>query len=182
MNEKGAIIIIFMSGHCLSLLFFEWIPLIYRSPVPKDGDFNKLAEKFKNWNTYNPFNSFEDYYILKAQDGPMCRNNTDCKWIDEKMRCDKNSFDEKPNKLWFSGDIGSIKGKCDCPKYYVWDKFECKNFFDIILIQLGGMTVLYFIVYICLCLKDKCQEKARNEDDQNQTYEEKLPAIAAARV
>ena len=76
--------------------FIQWISYV-RPLSKKDQNFHKLAERFNNWRT-NTFNSFEEYYSLKAQDGPICRNNNDCKWIDENMKCYKNdNFDEVLN-------------------------------------------------------------------------------------
>ena len=101
---------------------------------------------------------------MRNQDGALCRDDTDCNWIQEDLVCHDTclkpyvstccinfGYDSRfiyvflQSDKWFLGDYRSIKGRCDCPKFYFWDDtdMECKSkivrFFLFVLFVLSGL-------------------------------------------
>merc|ERR1711963_500398 len=86
------------------------------------------GKRFEKWTRNNASITYQDWFYLRNQDGALCRDDTDCNWIQEDLVCHDTCLKPYSNK-WFLGDYRSIKGRCDCPKFYFWDDtdMECKS-------------------------------------------------------
>jgi len=90
----------------------------------------KAEKKYKNQEqkfggTFNQWDSW------RQADGYLCRNDTDCSWMDEDLRCesydvsilDKTRKSINPN--WFGGHPMSLKGECHCRRMgQIWNDQE----------------------------------------------------------
>ena len=61
------------------------------------------------------------------EDGLLCRNDQDCMWLDERLRCTDYKMDWSVARDWFNGDTASIVGSCDCLEGFMYeeDQISC---------------------------------------------------------
>ena len=57
----------------------------------------------------------------------LCRNDNDCLWIDNGLRCTDYKLDWTMTSEWFNGDTSAIVGTCDCVTAQWWsdDHLQC---------------------------------------------------------
>jgi len=72
---------------------------------------------------------FDDWNDWREVDGFLCRNNTDCNWVDDKLYCQDYELKVTPSAAWFGGDVVNIVGECACPvgSYFDDDEMECSG-------------------------------------------------------
>ena len=46
-----------------------------------------IVKRFQKWTTNNANITFQDWFILRTQDGALCRDDRDCNWIQEDLVC-----------------------------------------------------------------------------------------------
>jgi len=89
----------------------------------------KMEGKFSNYhwdNTHSEYN-FETWNKWRQADGFLCRNDTDCNWLDDYLECQKvGDFGWSINSDWFGGERPI--GECGCEAWYDWnnDNLECE--------------------------------------------------------
>merc|ERR1719495_881817 len=64
---------------------------------------------------------FDDWNDWREADGLLCRNTTDCNWVDTRLYCQDYELDFSPSRAWFGGDFASIVGTCACPRGWFFD-------------------------------------------------------------
>jgi len=64
---------------------------------------------------------FYDWNDWREADGLLCRNTTDCNWVDPRLYCQDYELDFSPSRAWFGGDFASIVGTCACPRGWFFD-------------------------------------------------------------
>merc|ERR1712136_76834 len=88
---------------------------------------SEFSKKKKSKKSYKF--DFDDWNDWREVDGFLCRNNSDCNWVDEKLFCQDYELKITPNSAWFGGDVVSIVGECACPigTYFDDDEMECAS-------------------------------------------------------
>ena len=90
----------------------------------------KLSAGYSSW-TWGQQNGyqFSDWNRWREADGFLCRNTSDCSWIDRRLYCQDNELTFTPSSDWFGGGA-SIVGECSCPEgmYYDDDDMECEDY------------------------------------------------------
>jgi len=71
-----------------------------------------------------PRYEFNDWNSWREADGFLCRNNDDCRWVDQNLNCEDYELDFSPAAGWFGGDTISIKGECTCQPGFRWNEKE----------------------------------------------------------
>merc|ERR1711981_86965 len=96
----------------------------------------------------DPQVAFGKWNEWRTQDGMLCRNDNDCKWLDPQMSCQISLTPPRPgNPNWFGGgaELQHIRGECECPPTYQFipaqsnNQFGCTN--DANLINTFGYAV-----------------------------------------
>merc|ERR1719470_173264 len=89
-------------------------PKFHIDQEPRDDE-----ELFNQWDTW------------READGFMCRDNDDCNWLDEDLRCEKYKMSvlsqrrQSINQGWFGGQAMAVVGECHCQRMnQIWDKQE----------------------------------------------------------
>lgn len=115
----------------------------------------KLTGKFGSWGSRGSW-GFNDWNKWREIDGFMCRDDNDCKWIDQKLDCQDYELDFTPSALWFGGDIARIVGECSCPPNTVWNESElqCDSnlFLGLTTTILTVVIVLAVLFTFCCCI------------------------------
>jgi len=90
----------------------------------------------------------------------LCRNDTDCTWLDDELQCQKYTLDFQPDTDWFDGHSKDIVGQCQCGDDMDWqeEELECYvpslgggNIALIVVLSLAGAAVMGGIVYKLVC-------------------------------
>jgi|ERR1712029_760618 len=87
----------------------------------------KLTGRYSNWGwAIKNGTTFDDWNRWREADGFLCRNDTDCDWVDKQLYCRdyKERLAFTPNSAWFGGNTSSIVGTCYCPNKLVFDNQE----------------------------------------------------------
>ena len=70
------------------------LPILYKNEVIglvaySSKQIEELSNKFSSfgWVQNEPGYSFNDWKTWRESDGFLCKNNTDCKWLDNNMKC-----------------------------------------------------------------------------------------------
>ena len=71
----------------------------------------KLRRKYR---THSSSDNFDDWNEWRENDGMLCRNDNDCKWIHSRFYCKYYELDFTPDRRWFGNDAARIKGACEC--------------------------------------------------------------------
>ena len=58
-----------------------------------------------------PRYNFEEFNSWREADGFLCRNSTDCKWLDESLNCEGYELDFSPNVSHCGGKWQIVKDK-----------------------------------------------------------------------
>merc|ERR1712013_966626 len=74
---------------------------------------------------------FNDWDKWRQADGFMCRDDNDCNWLDEDLRCENYEMSILAqrrlsiNQGWFGGQALSVVGECHCRRLgQIWDNLE----------------------------------------------------------
>ena len=111
----------------------------------------KAKTRFANWSHAGW--RFNDWNRWRMEDGFLCRDDQDCMWLDNGLRCNDHKIDWSVTTDWFNGDSASIVGSCDCVEgfWYSEDQITCVACPDS---RLSGMAifiiVIIFIVLDCI--------------------------------
>ena len=93
------------------------------------------------------------------EDGLLCRNDQDCMWLDEGLRCTDYKIDWSVASGWFNGDSSSIVGSCDCLDgfWYEESQISCVAYSS-----LSGVAIFFIVISVivgacilcafCVCL------------------------------
>ena len=93
------------------------------------------------------------------EDGLLCRNDQDCMWLDEGLRCTDYKIDWSVASGWFNGDSASIVGSCDCLDgfWYEESQISCVAYSS-----LSGVAIFFIVISVivgacilcafCVCL------------------------------
>ena len=93
------------------------------------------------------------------EDGLLCRNDQDCMWLDEGLRCTDYKIDWSVASGWFNGDSASIVGSCDCLEgfWYEESQMSCVAYSS-----LNGVAISFIVISVivgacilcafCVCL------------------------------
>merc|ERR1711872_521940 len=84
--------------------------------IEEQGDDDYIFTRWDSW---------------RQADGFLCRNNNDCNWLDEDLRCEDyevSILDQRRrsiNQGWFGGQFMSVVGECHCQRFgQIWDNQE----------------------------------------------------------
>jgi len=121
--------------------------------------FGKKKLKFKNGADID----FDEWDGWRQESGLLCRNTTDCNWLDVDLRCDNYEASVRASIVqaltgnWF-GDKNLIVGECQCQREsQVWNEDELECFVP----SLSGLVIFFIVVGVllavigcfCLCLR-----------------------------
>ena len=93
------------------------------------------------------------------EDGLLCRNDQDCMWLNEELRCTDYKIDWSVASGWFNGDSASIMGSCDCLDgfWYEESQISCVAYSS-----LSGVSIFFIVISVivgacilcafCVCL------------------------------
>jgi len=85
----------------------------------------KLAGGYSSWGWGRSHGyGFNDWNRWREVDGFLCRETSDCSWIDPRLYCQDYELDFQPSALWFGGDAARIVGECACPYEMFFDDRE----------------------------------------------------------
>ena len=115
------------------------------------------------------------------EDGLLCRNDQDCMWLDERLRCTDYKIDWSVARDWFNGDAANIVGSCDCLQGFMYeeDQISCivsnrteKSPINVMMFQayssLSGVAIFFIVIavivgacilcafWVCLLRTFKC--------------------------
>ena len=77
----------------------------------------KLSAGYSSWGWGRQHGyGFNDWNRWREVDGFLCRETSDCSWVDPRLYCQDYELDFKPSNLWFGGDVARIVGECACPR------------------------------------------------------------------
>ena len=101
---------------------------------------------------------WEEYNSWREKDGFLCRNSSDCNWVDPKFKC--RDYELRlavtPSKAWFGGNNAylEIVGSCDCPDgmFFDDDEMECRRKAMPIAAFLGIDFAVCILALICVCV------------------------------
>ena len=93
------------------------------------------------------------------EDGLLCRNDQDCMWLDEGLRCTDYKIDWSVASGWFNGDSASIVGSCDCLDGFWYEESQISC---IAYSSLSGVAIFFIVISVivgacilcafCVCL------------------------------
>ena len=119
-----------------------------------------MRSKFGGWSDGIGW-EFDTWNNWRENDGMLCRNDKDCKWLNPKLMCE--NWDDPPTNLndgWFGGASSySILGECACPAgtYFNDDQISCIFYaFDE---SLGIFKIIGLILSIIILLIIACHYK-----------------------
>lgn len=114
----------------------------------------KLSAGYSHWgwgqqNGYG----FNDWNRWREMDGFLCRDSSDCQWIDPRLYCQDYQMDFRPSALWFGGDVARIIGECACPHGMYFDNYDmnCRQRFLSSPFALIGLAIAIGVVLCCCC-------------------------------
>merc|ERR1711976_37693 len=120
----------------------------------------KMEGKFSNyhWDNGHSEYNFETWNKWRQADGFLCRNDTDCNWLDDYLECQKvGDFGWSINSDWFGGERPI--GECGCEAWYDWnnDNLECE-LSDHGTYMTNGLIGMLIgaIVLVCCCFGFCC--------------------------
>ena len=117
------------------------------------------------------------------EDGLLCRNDQDCMWLDERLRCTDYKMDWSVARDWFNGDAANIVGSCDCLQGFMYeeDQISCivsnrteKSPINVMILMfqayssLSGVAIFFIVIavivgacilcafWVCLLRTFKC--------------------------
>jgi len=103
-----------------------------------------------------PGYGFNDWNRWRRADGFLCRNDRDCRWLDDNLECDTvGNFGWTISNDWFGGNA-KPSGECSCEDGFEWDDddLECERNFGAAFAWFG-MGIIGFIIFIivasCCC-------------------------------
>ena len=109
----------------------------------------KATAKYAKWKLTGSW-QFNDWNSWRTKDGMLCRDRTDCAWLDKDLFC-QTMVVTGYDKRWFGGN--TVKGKCQCGNGKVWNnkELECEEPLS------AGMIVLYVLIgLVVLCALCYC--------------------------
>jgi len=124
----------------------------------------KIRGRFVHWSHAGW--RFNDWNRWRMEDGMLCRNDNDCLWIDNGLRCTDYKLDWTMTSEWFNGDTSAIVGTCDCVTAQWWsdDHLQCLDysslsgisiFFIVIAAIVGSCISCCLCFLLCKCLRQR---------------------------
>ena len=87
----------------------------------------KLSAGYSSWDWGRQHSyTFEDWNNWREVDGFLCREKSDCSWVDPSLYCQDYDLDFSPSNAWFGGDVARIVGECACPPGMVFNDSQMK--------------------------------------------------------
>jgi len=80
----------------------------------------KLKEKFNKKKQVDENYTFNSWNKWRQADGILCRNDNDCNWLNEDLKCMRYNMTllTQTHKMidqdWFGGQVMSVVGECHC--------------------------------------------------------------------
>lgn len=93
----------------------------------------KLSAGYGSWGYGRQHGyGFNDWNRWREVDGFLCRETSDCSWVDPRLYCQDYELDFSPSRAWYNGDasqIARIVGECACPHGMFFNDREmrCQN-------------------------------------------------------
>ena len=121
----------------------------------------KLSTGYSKWAWGQEHNyAFNDWNTWRKADGFLCRNHSDCDWINEQLHCEEyDSWTWTPSSDWFGGNGGEkildiIVGECECPDGMHFDdeEMECADVSVFITLWPIWVFILVLIFFPLSCL------------------------------
>merc|ERR1711887_456165 len=88
----------------------------------------KLNEKFNKKKKADDHFTYNSWNKWRQADGMLCRNDNDCNWVDEDLKCMSYNVTIRTQTLkmidqdWFGGQVLSVVGECHCSSTdKIWD-------------------------------------------------------------
>ena len=82
------------------------------------------------------------------EDGLLCRNDQDCMWLDEGLRCTDYKIDWSVASGWFNGDSSSIVGSCDCLDGFWYEESQISCVADSTPGGLSGVAIFFIVISV----------------------------------
>ena len=86
------------------------------------------------------------------EDGLLCRNDQDCMWLDERLRCTDYKMDWSVASDWFNRDTASIVGSCDCLEGFMYDEDQI----SCIAQSLSGVAIFFIVISVIVIVIAFC--------------------------
>lgn len=114
----------------------------------------KATAKFAAWGLGGiprPNWGFGDWNRWRQAEGMLCRNDNDCRWLDQNFQCSDYELTFTPSSLWFGGDFAKIRGQCECRDGWDWAErdFRCEE--QVFLPWVVALIVVAVLSSLCCC-------------------------------
>jgi len=113
----------------------------------------KATAKFAAWSLggVRPSWGFNSWNQWRTKEGMLCRNDNDCRWLDQNFQCSDYELTFTPSSFWFGGDFAKIRGQCECRDGWDWaDRdFRCEE--QTFLPWVMALIVVAVLGSMCCC-------------------------------